>query len=86
MDGQVVSGSCRLAEGEDAGEGGVFADGDLPCWGKVRSCQPDEPRSGVDTVEHRGGLRTLYDAGLPEVPAHSARKCVRARDAACSRS
>ena len=65
------------------GEGDVSADGDVSGWREVRPRQPDGSHGGVDTVEHRGGLRAGHDAGLPAFPAHCARKRVRAGDAAC---
>ena len=36
----------------------------LSCRGEVWARQPDGPRGGVDSVEHRGGLWTHDDAGL----------------------
>jgi len=64
-----ISGSDRLATGNGVGQSCLPNHQNHAKGGTVRTDQPDEESRGVDSLEHRGGIRATEHGRLSQIPS-----------------
>lgn len=66
---RILSRSGNLAASQGSRENDLPGHGQISSRGEIRSDLPDAPGSGLDAVQHRGGLGTALSGGVHSIPA-----------------